>query len=295
MQFADADGVKLYYQETGSGTPIIFAHEFATDHSGWEPQVRYFARRYRCITFNARGYPPSDVPDDIDAYSQAIGAADIAHVLRHLKIDKAHVVGLSMGGGATMQFGLDHADMALSLVVAGAGYGSKPETTKQFRLDAITMAERYDNEGSEAVAEFYGQALGRLPFKAKDPRGWAQFRDLLGRNDAKGSAMIMRGILARRPTIRDLRDELRKLTVPMLVIAGDEDDWCMDGSLFLKRNVPSAALWVLPKTGHTINLEEPDAFNRGLQEFFDTVESGRWINRDLDALGGASFFDGEDG
>lgn len=295
MQFADADGVKLYYEETGSGTPIIFAHEFATDHSGWEPQVRHFARRYRCVTFNARGYPPSDVPGDVDAYSQAIAAGDIAAVLRHLKIDKAHVVGLSMGGGATMQFGLDHADMALSLVVAGAGYGSKPETTRQFRIDAETMAERYDKEGSEAVAEFYGQALGRLPFKAKDPRGWARFRELLGRHDPKGAAMIMRGILARRPSFWDLQDQLRKLTVPMLVVAGDEDDWCIEPSLFLKRTVPSAALWVLPKTGHTINEEEPDAFNRGLQDFFDTVESGRWINREIDTDKDATFFAGEDG
>ncbi len=293
MQFADADGVKLYYQETGSGTPIIFAHEFATDHSGWEPQVRYFARRYRCITFNARGYPPSDVPGDVDAYSQEIATDDIAAVLRHLKIDKAHVVGLSMGGNAALHFGLRHPGMALSLVVAGAGYGSRPGVTEQFRADARGMAERYEKEGSAAVAEFYARGSARVQFMAKDPRGWEEFRQLLIRHDAKGAALTMRGVQARRPTFGDMEDDLRRMTVPTLVVSGDEDEMCLEPSLFLKRTVASAALWVVPKTGHIVNLEEPDLFNRGLQDFFDTVEAGRWINRDLGALGGSAFFSGE--
>ncbi len=293
MQFADADGVKLYYEETGSGTPIIFAHEFATDHSGWEPQVRYFARRYRCVTFNARGYPPSGVPGDVDAYSQAIAAADIAAVMRHLEIDKAHIVGLSMGGNAALQFGVSYPQMAVSLVVAGAGYGSYAPTTEQFRADAIAMAERYEKEGAAAVAEFYAQGAARQQFKAKDPRGWEEFRQLLCRHDATGAALTMRGVQARRPTFADMADELRRMTVPTLVVAGDEDDMSLEPGLFLKRTVPSAALWVAPKTGHTINLEEPDLFNRALQDFFDTVEAGRWINRDLDALGGSAFFSGE--
>ncbi len=293
MQFADADGVKLYYQETGSGAAIIFAHEFATDHSGWEPQVRYFARRYRCITFNARGYPPSDVPGDVDAYSQAIAARDIAAVLRHLKIKKAHVVGLSMGGNAALHFGVNHPELALSLVVAGAGYGSYPPVTAQFRADSIAMAERYEAEGSAAVAEFYARGAARVQFKAKDPRGWEEFRQLLTRHDARGAALTMRGVQARRPAFGDMVDDLRRIAVPTLVIAGDEDDMCLEPSLFLKRTMASAALWVVPKTGHTINLEEPDLFNRGLQDFFDTVEAGRWITRDLGAPGGSAFFSGE--
>src|SRR5437016_11778281 len=96
------DGVKLYYEDTGSGAPIVFVHEFAGDLRSWEPQVRHFSRRYRCIVYNARGYPPSDVPKAKTAYSQKIAADDIAGIMRGAGIAKAHVVGCSMGGFATL-------------------------------------------------------------------------------------------------------------------------------------------------------------------------------------------------
>ena len=78
MAYADSEGVKLFYEDTGNGTPIVFVHEFAGSHLSWEPQIRYFCRRYRCIAFNARGYPPSDVPKNQDQYSQDLAADDIA-------------------------------------------------------------------------------------------------------------------------------------------------------------------------------------------------------------------------
>src|SRR5450432_463493 len=107
MPFANArDGARLYFEETGSGTPIVFVHEFAGDYRSWEPQVRHFSRRYRCITYNARGYPPSDVPADVERYSQASARDDILCVLDGLGINRAHVVGLSMGGFATLHFGM---------------------------------------------------------------------------------------------------------------------------------------------------------------------------------------------
>src|ERR1700757_4743357 len=119
------DGVKLYYEEVGSGIPIIFVHEFAGDIRSYELQIRYFARRYRCIVYNARGYPPSDVPEDPARYSQERARDDIRAVLDGLGIAKAHVVGVSMGGFATLHSGLSYPDRALSLVVAGCGYGAE--------------------------------------------------------------------------------------------------------------------------------------------------------------------------
>ena len=121
------DGVKLHVEEVGEGTPILFIHEFGGNHQSWEPQLRYFSRRHRCITYAARGYPPSDVPDGADSYSQAIAADDAVAVLDALKIDKAHIVGLSMGGFCTVHFGLRTPQRALSLTVAGAGYGCEKE------------------------------------------------------------------------------------------------------------------------------------------------------------------------
>lgn len=290
MPFADADGIQLYYEEAGSGSAIVFVHEFATDHRGWEPQMRHFARRHRCVAFNARGYPPSDVPGDLDAYGQEIAAGDIAHVMRHLGIDKAHIVGLSMGGNATLHFGLLYPDMALSLTVAGAGYGSNPAETAQFRADAAAMADRYDSDGSRAVAETYSLGPARVQYREKDPRGWALFKEILGQHDATGAALTMRGVQARRPTFDDLADGLKALAIPTLIVAGDEDDLSLDASLWLKRTVPSAALWMLPKTGHMLNLEDSAAFNRGLEEFTTTVEAGRWIARDLANLASPALF-----
>src|SRR5918912_475941 len=126
------DGIKLYYEEAGTGTPVIFVHEFAGDVRSWEPQVREFARMYRCIAFNARGYPPSDVPGELKYYSQERARDDIRAVLDALEIDKAHVVGLSMGGFATLHFGLAYPERARSIVVAGCGYGAAPDTRKEF-------------------------------------------------------------------------------------------------------------------------------------------------------------------
>jgi pimeloyl-ACP methyl ester carboxylesterase len=280
MLYASANGVKLYYEETGSGFPVIFVHEFAGDSRSWEPQVRYFSRRYRCIAYNARGYPPSDVPEDQAAYSQVIAADDIAHVLRHLNIPRAHVVGLSMGGYATLHFGSRHPQMARSLVVAGCGYGSMAEQRQQFQADAEVLAREFETLGMAKVAETYAAGPYRVQFQGKDPRGWAEFARMLAEHSAKGSALTMRGVQKARPSVWELEGELRRMTVPTLIVTGDEDEPCLEPNLFLKRAIPTAGLLVLPKTGHTVNLEEPDLFNRSLQDFFCGVEAGRWGPRD---------------
>lgn len=292
MSYASADGVKLYYEETGSGQPVIFVHEFAGDYRSWEPQVRFFSRRYRCITCNARGYPPSDVPEDPTAYSQEIAADDIACVLSHLGIAQAYVVGLSMGGFATLHFGLRHPRMSRSLVVAGCGYGSVAEQRAQFQADAEALATRFETLGSARVAEQYAAGPYRVQFQAKDPRGWAEFARMLAEHSAKGSALTMRGVQKTRPSVWELEGELRQMTVPILVVTGDEDEPCLEPDLFLKRTIPTAGLWVVPKTGHTVNLEEPDLFNRTVQDFFSAVESGRWGARDPRSIATSALLSG---
>src|SRR5262245_37497627 len=131
-----ADGVRLYYEEAGSGTPILFVHEFAGDYRNWESQVRYFSRRHRCISYSARGYKPSDVPADVSAYSYRHWVSDATAVLDHLSIEKAHFVGLSMGGYTVVQIGINQPQRALSLTAAGAGSGSERNFTEEFRKSA---------------------------------------------------------------------------------------------------------------------------------------------------------------
>ena len=135
------DDVSLYYEDTGMGTPIVFVHEFAGDARSWEPQVRHFARRYRCITFNARGYPPSAVPPAVSSYSQEHARDDILAVLDALGLAQAHIVGLSMGAFATLHFGLTYPARARTLVVAGCGYGAHPDGYAEFQAHARSNAE----------------------------------------------------------------------------------------------------------------------------------------------------------
>jgi pimeloyl-ACP methyl ester carboxylesterase len=286
-QLTTDDGVKLYYEETGSGTPVVFVHEFAGDLRSYEPQVRYFSRRYRCIVYNARGYPPSDVPEDFERYSQQRARDDIRSVLDALKIDKAHVVGISMGGFAVLHFGFAYPERALSLLVAGCGYGAEPGKRQQFHDETGRTAAQIAEKGMAEVAKTYGAGPTRVQYEMKDPRGYAEFMAQLKEHSTLGSANTMRGVQARRPSLWDLVDKMKALDVPTLVATGDEDDPCLEPGLLMKRHIKSAALVVLPNTGHALNLEEPDLFNRACDDFFHQVESGRWPRRHSRAVPGA--------
>lgn len=280
MPYADSDGVRLYYEEAGKGTPIVFVHEFADDLHSWEPQMRFFSRRYRCIAFNARGYPPSDVPKRWQVYSQNQAADDIANVMRDLGIRKAHIIGCSMGGYATVHFGLRHARLAISLTAIGVGYGSDPDKRKQFLGDTEIMARRFEELGTAEAIKPYQIGPARIQFQNKDPRGFAHFCAEFAKHSNIGSANTLRGVQARRPTIQSLQRGLSKLKVPLHMVTGDEDNNCLEPGLFIKRVCPSASLTVMPNTGHAVNLEEPGLFNRITAEFLAQVDSGRWRPRD---------------
>jgi pimeloyl-ACP methyl ester carboxylesterase len=276
------DNVKLYYEEGGSGIPVVFVHEFAGDYRSWESQLRHFARGYRCIAYNARGYPPSDVPDG-EHYSQDRARDDIRSVLDALKIDQAHIVGLSMGGFAALHFGFTYPQRARSLVVAGCGYGAAPNQRQQFAEEAESAARNFE-AGMTKAAEAYALGPTRVQFQNKDPRGWREFVDQLAEHSSEGSARTMRGVQKRRPSLFDLVDKMKTITVPTLVMTGDEDWPCLEPALLMKRTIPTAALVVMPNAGHTINLEEPAAFNQHLAEFFRAVDGGAWPKRDPRAM-----------
>ncbi|MGZ8265569.1 MAG: alpha/beta fold hydrolase [Burkholderiales bacterium] len=284
MPYADSDGVRLYYEEAGKGTPIVFVHEFADDMRSWEPQMRFFSRRYRCIAYNARGYPPSEVLKPVSKYSQAIATDDIANVMRHLGLKKAHIIGCSMGGYATVHFGLRHPNLALSLTAVGVGYGSDPDKREQFLKDNEVMARRFEELGTPEAIKPYQIGPARVQFQNKDPRGFAQFCAEFAKHSALGSANTLRGVQGRRPTVQSLGRGLAKMKVPLHVVTGDEDNNCLEPGIFMKRVCPTASLTVVANTGHAVNLEEPDLFNRITAEFLAQVDSGRWRPRDPRAL-----------
>jgi pimeloyl-ACP methyl ester carboxylesterase len=285
MPYAMADdGVRLYYEESGSGAPILFIHEFAGDHRSWDLQVSHFSRRYRCIAYAARGYPPSDVPTQPAAYGQVRAVEDASAVLDAIDAQQAHVVGNSMGGFCALHLGLRHPARARSLVVAGCGYGAHPDVEPGFRAECEKLALAFESEGAEGVARWYGIGPARVQLQNKDPRGHAEHVRILAEHDAKGAALTMRCVQKARPSLYALREELSAMDVPTLIIAGDEDEGALETDLMLKRTLPRAGLAVLPRAGHLTNLEEPALFNHLVEQFLSLVENGRCGRRDPRSL-----------
>ena len=266
--------------------PIVFVHEFAGDHRSYEPQLRHFARRHRCIAYNARGYPPSDVPGP-EHYSQDRARDDIRAMLDGLGIDRAHIVGISMGGFATLHFGFTYPERTASLVIAGCGYGAAPDKRAQFVAEAEASATRFEQLGMREAAHAYASGPTRVQFQAKDPRGWAEFAAQLAEHDTAGAVRTMRGVQARRPSLFDLQDRIATIAAPTFVMTGDEDWPCLEPALMLKRTIRSADLAVLPGTGHALNLEEPDLFNAALDRFFHAVDTHTWRPRHPGAIEGS--------
>jgi pimeloyl-ACP methyl ester carboxylesterase len=279
-KITSTDGTKLYYEEAGTGTPVVFVHEFAGDYRTWEPQMRHFARSHRCVTFSARGYPPSDVPSDPARYGQDIARGDVIAIMDALGIGKAHVVGHSMGAYTALHVGIRHPERCFSVTAAGCGWGSvaDPAARESMRKIATATAAMFAETDIAEAAASYADTPTRQTHKYKDPRGFAEFARMLAEHSAQGHALTMSMLQAKRPTLWDMETDLKRFSVPLLVIVGDEDDTCLEGSLFLKRTVPTAGLLVIPRSGHNITSEEPAAMNAALADFFAAAEAGRWLS-----------------
>ena len=276
MPYIQADGAQLYYEEAGMGTPIVFVHEFSGDLYSWEKQIQHFSRRYRCIAFNARGYPPSEVPKQLSHYSHRHAVDDIAAVMRALKIKKAHIVGCSMGSRSTLDFGLDYPRMAMSLTMIGVGSGADPRNREAFAKASEARAREYEEAGLAVVLKKLQVAPNRIRLKTKNPRAWEDFCRRFMDHSAQGCANITRRVQGRRPSLYGMGKALAAMRVPAHVIVGDEDPAAVDSGIFMKRVSPAVRLSVVAATGHLVNLEEPDLLHVLTEDFFALVESGRW-------------------
>jgi pimeloyl-ACP methyl ester carboxylesterase len=279
MPYVQSQGARLYYEEAGAGTPIVFAHEFSGDLWSWEKQIQHFSRRYRCIAFNARGYPPSEVPKALSRYSHELAIDDVAVVMRHCGVKKAHIIGCSMGSRTTLDFGLTHPAMALSLTMIGIGSGGDPRDKAAFMQQAEARAKLYEEGGLEKALDRLRVADNRIQLRLKNPRAWEDFCRRFMQHSAQGCANITRRVMAPRPSLFDMAKELRALKVPSLVIVGDEDPGAIDSGLFMKQVSPAVRLAIAPASGHLVNLEEPDLTHRLTEDFFALVESKQWRPR----------------
>lgn len=269
------NGVNLYYEVTGKGFPLVWCHEFGGSYKSWDPQVKFFSRRYQVITYNSRGWPPSDVPTEPADYSQELLIEDLHQLLRHLNVRQAYVGGLSMGGNIALNFGIAHPDMTKGLIIAATGAGTTGR--ENFEKMLGELAQKLETEGWKTVAERYGHEPNRAQLLRKDPKSWQEYYEELASHSDIGSVHSIRSIILKRPTIFALEAKLKQLKVPALIMVGDEDNMCIEPALFLKQNMPSSGLVVFPQSGHVINLEEAELFNRVVSDFLTSIETRSWV------------------
>jgi len=265
MLHADLDEVTLGYEDVGSGPPIIWVHEFFGDHRSWGPQLTAFSRSYRNIVYDARGYPASSAPAEVEFYSQQAMVDDLDHLLDHLGIERAVVAGLSMGGNVAVNYGMQHPERCLGLVVAGCGSGSTDRSG--FEAKALSMLAVIAAEGMAGLHRWMESDPTRIPLKEKDPLGWEELGRRLADRSPEAAQAVYRGVQLRRPGILTLGERLAATPVPTLVAFGDADSACVEPGLFMWRQLPNARLAVIPASGHAINLEEPELFNAVVRQF----------------------------
>lgn len=276
MPTISVNGVNLCYEEAGAGAPLVWVHEFGGDRRSWEPQVRYFSRLYRVITYNQRGYPPSTVPGASGDYSQDRLVEDLRELLKYLGIGQVHLGGCSVGANVARDFAIAHPDMTRSLIMLGAGAGSV--NRKQFLEDEEAIAAGLERDGITSLVSHFEAAPNRASFKRKDPRGFAEFLGYVAEHDPGACAHLAREALMKRKTVPQLEAELKALHVPTLIMVGDQDIPSIEPSVMMREWIPHAGLFVIPRCGHIANLEEPALFNSQVAKFLAAVEAGRWAD-----------------
>jgi pimeloyl-ACP methyl ester carboxylesterase len=274
MPTVRVNGLELFYEDTGRGTAIVWSHEFGGDYRSWEPQVRHFARRHRVVTYNHRGYPPSEVPKAAADYAQDLLVEDLRRMLEQLDLGPVHLAGCSMGANVARDLAIAHPGLVRSLILVGAGAGSV--NREQFLEGQAATAAALEREGIGALVRSLERLPARAAFRQKDPRGFAEFLRGVAEHDAQACAHLARGVMARRRTVQESEAGLKALAMPTLIMVGDQDAPCVEPSLLMRSWIPHAGLVVFPACGHTPNLEEPTLFNLHVAEFLAAVEGGRW-------------------
>lgn len=265
VPLADVNKVRLYYEATGKGRPVVFVHGFGCGIRSWDPQVAALSRTHRVVAYDVRGHGLSDAPIDATAYSQAISIEDLRGLLSHLRIRRAAVVGLSMGGNIALNFALTYPAVVSALVVADTGAGS--DGTAGWIEGAQGFAEALDRGGTERFADMAMASPLFARYCHQGPEAQRFIRSCLMTHRAHGVAHTAREVLSKRPAIYALEDRLAKLSVPTLLVVGEHDEPCRKVHDFMARTIPGARHVVLRGIGHLSNLEASNEFNAAVKRF----------------------------
>ena len=271
------NGFEMYVEEHGTGYPLVFSHDYASNHRTWDAQVDRFSREYRCVTYSSRGFLPSEVPQDVAQYSPDLVIDDLLALLDALEIERAHLVGVSAGSNIVLQAAMKRPDRCSAVVACAAGTGS---VDREHFLEHIGGLGKLARSGNmdEVAAQFCEGAFVQ-DFKHKNPVGWQRFRDGMAKCSPLGWANAVDGVLLKRPVVFAREDALVACRPPTLIMAGDNDATCVEPAHFMHDLLSHSALALIPRSGHFIHLEEPELFNTLVASFLRRVESGNWNER----------------
>lgn len=251
MAFLTRDGVRLYYEDHGSGPAVLLTHGYSSTSQMWRGQVAAFKDRYRIIVWDMRGHGASDYPPDPALYSTAHTVADMAVVLDECGLDRAVIGGLSLGGYSTLAFHLAHPERCRALLLCDTGPGFKRDESRlAWNERAKTRAATLEREGLAALG------AGAEVKQAKH-------------RDASGLAHAARGMLAQENS--DVYQSLPGIDKPALVVVGDNDTPFLAAADLMAAKIPGCEKAVVSKAGHSSNIDNPAEFNAAVGAFLDRV------------------------
>lgn len=251
MAFLTRDGVRLYYEDHGTGPAVLLSHGYSWSSRMWQGQVAAFKDRYRIIVWDMRGHGESDYPDDPALYSLAHTVADMAAVLDACGVDKAVIGGLSLGGYSTLAFHRVHPERCRALLLCDTGPG--------FKKDESRLA--WNERAKERAASLESDGLAALG-------GNAQAKQARHRN-AQGLAHAARGMLAQDSS--DVFYSLPDIEKPTLVVVGADDTPFLAATDYMAAKIPGCRKAVVSKAGHASNIDNPTEFNAAVGAFLDSL------------------------
>ncbi len=271
MPIARVNGVSLFYEESGQGPPLLFVHAFPVGRGMWEPQGRFFDGHYRVITYDCRGFGRSEAPTTPAGYSPALSVEDARGLLAHVGALPAVVCGLSMGGNIALNLALAHPASVRALVLCATGAGS--EDPGAFRARCVEYAEAT----GRGMDGFFDKLMQWPVFAdfVKGPRESMLLREMVLAQPPHGVGLTALYTLATRPPVYALEERLATIRVPTLIVCGERDEACGKTSEFLAGAIPGARLWMVPRAGHFVSLEEPRLFNETVLAFLREHGAGR--------------------
>jgi pimeloyl-ACP methyl ester carboxylesterase len=252
MPVIDRDGVKIYYEVHGSGPPLLLTHGYSLTSAMWQGQIAALSKHHKLVLWDMRGHGQSDYPDDPKAYSEALTVSDMAALLDKVGAGRAIVGGLSLGGYMSLAFNRAHPERVRALLIIDTGPGFKKDDARDaWNKRAHDTGDRYEREGLELL-------------KSASPE-----RSSVSHRDATGLARAARGML----TQRDARviESLPDIKVPSLVVVGADDTPFLGAADYMAAKIPGAAKVVIPAAGHTVNIDQPQAFVDAVLPFLDSL------------------------